>query len=82
MAILTNYEFYFVFFGKKCQRRLGARQWQHYHRVDHPVHKYLNHFVAARDIRASAALGELTLMIPSYRTDEFSSSFLPAAGLM
>ena len=39
---------------------------------------YLNHFVAARNARASAALGEFALVIPRYRTDQFSRSFLPA----
>ena len=49
-----------------------------YHRVDLTINEYLNHFVAARNVRASAALGELALMIPSCRTDEFSRSFLSA----
>ena len=50
-----------------------------YHRVDHPMNGYLNHFVSARNTIASAALGELTLVIPRCRTDQFSLSFLPAA---
>ena len=29
-----------------------------YHRVDHPMNRYLNHFVATRNTRAAAALGE------------------------
>ena len=33
------------------------------HRVDHPLNEYLNNFVAARSTRASASLGELTLVI-------------------
>ena len=47
-----------------------------YNRVDHPINEYLNHFVAARYIRASAALGELALGI---RRCQFSLSFLPTA---
>ena len=39
--------------------------------------KYLNHFVAARNTRASAALVELALVIEHYRKDSFSR-FLPA----
>ena len=40
-----------------------------YHRVDQPIHEYQNHFVAARNVRALAALGDLTLVIPCCRTD-------------
>ena len=47
--------------------------------VDHPKHKYLHHFVAARNTRVSAALGKLALVIPRCRTYQFSQSFLPAA---
>ena len=43
------------------------------------MNEYLNHSVAARNIRPSAALGELALMISLCRTDQFSSSFLLAA---
>ena len=50
-----------------------------YHRVDHPMNGYLNNFVAARNIRASASPGELALVIPCCRPDQFSRSFLPAA---
>ena len=49
-----------------------------YHRVGHPMKKYLNSFVAARNTMASAALGELALVIPRCRADQFSRSFLPA----
>ena len=35
-----------------------------YHRVNHPMKEYLKQFVAARNIRASVALGELTLVVP------------------
>ena len=31
--------------------------------------EYLKHFVAARNIRASAALGELSLVVLRYRND-------------
>ena len=44
--------------------------------------EYLNDFVAARNTGASAALGELLLVIPICRTDQFSQSFLPAAKCM
>ena len=50
-----------------------------YHGVDHPLHEYLNHFVAARNTRASAALIVLALVIPLGGTDQFSRSFLAAA---
>ena len=50
-----------------------------YHRVDHPINGYLNHFLAARNTRASAALGELPLVVPRCKTDQFSRSFVPAA---
>ena len=43
------------------------------------MNEYLNHFVAARNTRASAALNELALVIPLCRTDQFNRSFLPAA---
>ena len=42
--------------------------------------RFINHFVAARNTRASAALGELALVIPCCRTaDQFSRLFLPAS---
>ena len=49
------------------------------HRENHPLNGYLNHFVAARNTKTSTALGVLALVIPRYRTDKFSRSFLPAA---
>ena len=42
------------------------------------MNEYLNHFVVARNTRASAALSELALVIPRCRTDQFSRPFLPA----
>ena len=47
------------------QRKVCALGLLHkiYHRVDHPMNKYLNDLVAARNTRASAALGELTLVM-------------------
>ena len=42
------------------------------------MNEYLNHFVAAHNTGASAALDELALVIPRCRTDQFSLSFLPA----
>ena len=50
-----------------------------YHRVDHSSNEYVNHFVAARNTKASPTLGELALVTPRCRTDQFSRSFLPAA---
>ena len=47
-----------------------------YHRVDHPMNEYLYHFVAARN---TSGPGELTLVIPRYRSDQFSQSFLSDA---
>ena len=43
------------------------------------MHEYLHYFVAARNARASATLGELALVIPRCRTDHFSRSFLPTS---
>ena len=50
-----------------------------YHRVYNPLNGYLNHFVAARNARASAALSELALVIPCCRTEQFSRLCLTAA---
>ena len=50
-----------------------------YHRADNVLYEYLHHFVAARNIRALVALGELLLVILCCRTVQFSHSFLPAA---
>ena len=57
----------------KCSSR------SHTHKVEDPMNEYLNHFVAPRNTRALAALGELVLVISRCRTDQFSQSFLPAA---
>ena len=43
------------------------------------MNERLNHFVAAHNPRASAALGKLALLIPPCRTDQFSRLFLPVA---
>ena len=43
-----------------------------YHTVDHFMDEYLKHFVAVRNTRAPAALGELVLVIPSCRIDQFN----------
>ena len=51
-----------------------------YH-VDHHMNGYLNDFVATRNTRASASQGEFALVLPRCRTDQFSRSFLPAAGV-
>ena len=50
-----------------------------YHRVDHHMHGYLNHFIAARITRALAALGDLALVNPRCRPNPFSRLFLPSA---
>ena len=47
-----------------------------YHMVGQPMNKYVNHFVAACNTRASAALGELALVISRYIIDQFSRSIL------
>ena len=65
-------------FGNKRKVRALCLQYKGYHRVNHPMNEYLKHFVAARNTRASAALGELALIIPRCRTDQFTRSFLPA----
>ena len=71
--------------GELCnlahRRKIGGLSllYKIYHTVDHPMNGYLNHFVAARSTRASTALGELALVIPRCRTDQFSRSFVPAA---
>ena len=52
-----------------------------YHRVEYHVNKYLDNFVASRNTRASATLGELGLEIPRCRTDQFNRPFLSAAVL-
>ena len=43
------------------------------------MNEYLNKFVAAPNIRASAASGELALLTRRCKTDQFSRSFVPAA---
>ena len=48
-------------------------------RVDHSMNENLKHCVAARNTRASVALGKLALVISRCRTDQFSRSFLSAA---
>ena len=50
-----------------------------YPRVDHSMNKYLKHFIAVRNTRASTAQ-QMVLVFPNCRiTDQFSRSFLPAA---
>ena len=52
-----------------------------YQRVEHPMKEYLNYFVTAHNTRTLAVLGELSLVIPRCRTDQFSRSSLPPACL-
>ena len=61
------------------RRKVSALCWLYkiYHRVDHLIHKYLHHLVAARNTRAPAALGDLALVIPHCRTAQFLRSFIP-----
>ena len=40
-----------------------------YYKANTPMHEYLNNFVAARDIRASVALGEIALLMLRCRTE-------------
>ena len=58
---------------------LHSKKNKIYLRVDHFMKEYLHYFIAARNTIASAALGELPSLIPGWRTDQFSRSFLPAA---
>ena len=44
------------------------------------MNKYLKFLFAASNTKASVALGEMALVIPHCRTDQFSRSFLPAVG--
>ena len=46
--------------------------------MNHLIYAYLHHFVADRITRALVALGNLGLVIPRCRTDQFSRSFLSA----
>ena len=69
----------FCCLGHKMKVSALCLLYKIYHRVNHPMIEYLNHFVAARITRASASLGELALMIPRCRTNQFSQSFLHAA---
>ena len=63
--------------GELCglghRRKVSASRllYKIHHRVDHSKNEYLTHFVAARNTRASAALGELTLAIPHCRTYQY-----------
>ena len=43
------------------------------------MHVYLHRLITVRNTRASAALGELALVMPSRRTDQFSRLYLPSA---
>ena len=56
-----------------------ALLYKMYHRADHPMHDYLYYFIATCNTRASAALGELALVITCCKTDQFNRSFLPAS---
>ena len=60
--------------------RVSALCWLYkiYPRADNPLHAYLHHFVAARNTRTSDVRGELPLVIPRFKTDQFSLSCLPA----
>ena len=55
--------------GEYCclghRRKVSALSllYEIYHRVNHPMNEYLRNLVAARNTRASAALGELDLVI-------------------
>ena len=59
--------------------RTSCLLYEIYRRVDHPMDEHLNHLVATRNTRSAVVLGELALVIPGCRTDQFSRSFLPAA---
>ena len=65
----------------RCIRKVSALclLYKIYHRVDHPMNEYLKHLVVARSTKAPTTLGELALVTPRCKTDQFSRSFLPAA---
>ena len=46
-----------------------------YHKVNHSTNEYQRHFVAVCSTRASAAQGELALVILLCKIDHFSRSF-------
>ena len=62
-------------FGHRRKTSVLCLLYKIYHRADDLLHEYVHHFVAARNISASAALCELALVIPRCRTDQFSRSF-------
>ena len=47
--------------------------------MDQPMNEYLHNLTVARNTRVSVDLGELPLVIPRCRINQFSRSFLPAA---
>ena len=65
-------------FGHKRKVSALCLLYRFYHRVGHSMNEHLNNFVAARNTRALDAIGELVLVIPRCRTDQFSRSLLPA----
>ena len=71
--------------GKLCylryRRRVGVLclLYRMYHRAGHSLLECLHYLLAARNTRASAALGELALVILRGRTDQFRRLFFPAA---
>ena len=69
-------------FGHRKKVRALHLVYEVYHTMDHTVNEYLNYFIAARNTRASADLGDLALVIPRCRTDQFSRPFLPATVLL
>ena len=61
-----------IFLDSPSLKRLIMVYPMVYHRVEHPMNKYLEHFVAARNARTLAALGEMALVISHCRTNQFS----------
>ena len=73
--------------GKGPRKKVSALclLYNIYHRVNHPINDYLNHFVAACNalgVSFGDLLWELALVIPCCRTEQFSRSFLSAAVLL
>ena len=67
--------------GELCylgNRRMVSALWllyKIYYRADHFLHEYVHHFDTARNIRVSATLCQVALVIPRCRTSQFSSFF-------
>ena len=63
------------------RRKVSALRFLYkiYHRVEYPMNEHLNHFIAARNTRASVAPGELSMAIPRCKSAYCCSSVEYAA---